>query len=451
MKKATILLITFLLILLTPSIALADEYVAATTTVTIDTAPTISLQASIESALATEGSGHTAANITHLTIEDGVVYTLTGADIDYIDSALTAITNLNIGNSTLFDYNGDTTPGDVGDSFLHDNDVIISISMYNAITFGNSAFHGCDALTTVSMPLVTTFGDNAFTECSILETISLPSATTFGDGAFEDCYIMTTVSLPDAETFGVYAFGNCDTLTTISLPEAITFGNNAFRGCDLLTAVDLPKAITFGLSAFRDCDSLTSITLPSATTFGDNIFYDCNVLANVNLPVATTFGESAFINCDAIITISLPSATTFGGYPFYACDGLRTVNLPAVTTFGDFAFGFCPGPVSLTLGSTIPTAAANTFGSFPSTTNSIALVPEDRLAAYLAVNDGDTSDQLWWGWTVVGYTPASSPVTRVENPKTGDTGYSWMYLMVFALLVSIVGSIIYINNKKAVH
>jgi LPXTG-motif cell wall-anchored protein len=364
-KTISVFIIVLLLLTVLPAVAFADSYDSGTTTVTIDGAGGMPLQAAVEGALGAEGSGDTAADITHLTIEDGVVYTLSAADIDYIDTALTSMTHLYVGDDTLFNYNGDGTTGDVGGSFLRNNDTILSVSLDNAETFGELAFQSCDALTSVSLPSAKTFGDRAFTVCPVLESVNLPLAETFGVYAFYDCDALTNVSLPNAVTFGDYAFAYSDALTTVSLPKAQTFSNYAFHACIALETISLPKAQTFGVYAFGNCDALTTVILPAVTTFGNDAFYDCT------------------------------------------------------------------GPVSLTLGSTIPSADADTFGTFPASTSSIAAVPAADVAAYLAVNDGNTTDDLWWGWTVSGYIE--------KNPQTGDNGYIWIYIAALALLLSFAG------------
>lgn len=427
-----------------PIAAFADSYTGGNTII-IDTPPGTSLQASVEAAL----GGDPASNITHFTIQDGVVYTLTGADIDYINTALTAITHLSIGNATLFNYNGDGTLGDVGDSFLYDNDVIQNIRLVNAITFGINAFSRCDVLTDVDLPSATTFGDDAFEEADGLISISLPVARTFGIETFMGCSFLTTVNLPLAESFGTYSFYQCDDLTTVTLPSATTFGNSAFEACPDLVSIRLPSAVTFGDYPFAFSDALTTVDLPNATTFGGRAFRGSDAIQTVHLPAATTFGVDAFMACTALTAVNLPSATTFGDRAFRDCDALRTVNLPSATTFGVDTFIDSAGPVSLTLGNSIPPATGTTFGAVPATTNSTVFVPIDRLNAYLAVNDGDTSDQLWWGWLAVGYNPASSPANRVENPKTGDFDYGLRHIAPFILLIMCtIAMILFIRRRQ---
>ena len=351
-KNISVFIIVLLLLTVIPTVAFADSYDSGTTTVTIDGAGGMPLQAAVEAALAAEGSD-TAADITHLNIADGVVYTLTGADIDYIDTALTAMTHLSTGDSVLFNYNGDGTLGDVGAGFLFQNAVIQSVSLINAETFG----------------------DNAFRECYALASVNLPAAESFGDGAFWSCDVLTTISLPLAETFGSAAFYSCSVLTTISLPAAKTFGDGAFYSCPALTTASLPLAETFGVSAFAYCYAIETVILPAATTFGNSAFWDCD------------------------------------------------------------------GPISLTLGSTLPPATASTFGTVPVDTDSTVYVPLAAQSAYLAVADGDTTDGLWWGWTVQGI---------VENPDTGDSGYTWIYIAALALLLGFAGVFAFMKSKKLI-
>jgi len=379
-KIVVIFIFTALFILLFPTIAMANSH-DGTGAVTIDTTPATTLQNAVEDVLTPSGLGF--SYVTALTITPDVIYTLTGADINFIES-LSNLTTLDIASTVSFNENGDSTLGDVGYSFFWGHTVIESVSMPSAITFENSAFRDCTSLTSVNLPLATSFGNDAFEFCNSLQTISLPSA--------------------------------------------ITFANWAFLGCPLLESVNLPSATTFGLLAIGYCDSLESISLPSAVSFGDLALYENVNLSSINMPSATTFGNRAFGNCTAIESISLPRATTFGDESFFSCNLLASVSLPSVTTMGDGTFVSCPLPIELTLGNSLPTVDSNTFNTYTFPAGARALVPEAAYNFY--DNDpqdtsGANNDNTWFDWSLVAIV-APEPAT---NPQTGDSSISYLWLL----------------------
>ena len=133
-KTIAMILIIILVIALLPTVAFAIDDYDGSGAMVIDTAPATSLQASVEAALTAEGSGHTTANITHLTMTSNVTYTLTGADLTYI-LGLGALTHLDVADTVSVDANGDGTLGDVVDHFFTSNNHIVNV-VFSGVTFG---------------------------------------------------------------------------------------------------------------------------------------------------------------------------------------------------------------------------------------------------------------------------------------------------------------------------
>ena len=155
---------------------------------------------------------------------------------------------------------------------------------------------------------------------------------------------------------------------------------------------------------FSDLENLTTIILPdSVTTIGYEAFYECYDLTSIILPSdLTTIGAEAFYECESLATITLPdSVATIGDEAFEYCYDLTSVILPAsLASIGEEAFYDCESLSSITLlSSTPPSVESDAFASCAD--EATAYVPYGSSAAYLAVDDGDTTDELWYELIVV--------------------------------------------------
>ena len=99
------------------------------------------------------------------------------------------------------------------------------------------------------------------------------------------------------------------------------------------------------------------------------------------------------------------------------CKSLESVSLPDATEIGDNAFKDCGGLKSLQLGATQPSVGRDAFLGCP-LVRSLELLNADGIpltggdltnakSKYKAVDDGDTEDNLWYGWAFED-TPASN-------------------------------------------
>jgi len=218
-----------------------------------------------------------------------------------------------------------------------------------------------------------------------------------------------SVNIPQAISIGAYAFNMRASLTTVNLPKVTAIGRNAFFLSSLKT-VDLSEAAAIGRSAFEKCSKLTTVSLPKAREIGAYAFSACPELTTVSLPEATKMGLYAFSDCTNLTTVSLPKATEIGEAAFRDCSKLKTVSLPQVTTIGSSAFNGCATLTTLKLGAAPPAVVSPAFSNTPKT-DLLVLLDEngaaltggaltDAQAAYKAVNDGNTTDALWYGWTI---------------------------------------------------
>lgn len=235
---------------------------------------------------------------------------------------------------------------------------------------------------------VTEIPIEAFKKCSVLTNVTANGATNIAISAFYDCIALTSASFPAAKTIGLYSFRGCEALTSASFPAAETIGDSAFRVCKALTSTSFPAAETIDNSAFSGCTALTSASFPKVETIGESAFYGCTALTSANFPVAETIGKAAFYDCSKLATLKLPAAPP---------------SAPVASTFGN-----CPATRALALVNADGTALTG-----DALTNA--------QAAYKAVNDGDATDTLWYGWKIDVAPPTTPTVTSVAvTPETAS-------------------------------
>jgi len=207
----------------------------------------------------------------------------------------------------------------------------------------------------------------------------------------------------DVTTITADRFYQFPNLIAVNMPQVTAIDDRAFYECDAITSLEFPVATTIGEATFKDCDDLTSVKFEAVLTLDEQVFSACTQLTSVEFPAVTTISDQAFYNCSALKTAQFPVATTIGDEVFYFCSMLETVEMPAVTTIGDYAFYGCDAFSKLTLGAEPPNVGGDMFHNI-ATTSTLALAGGNTtatVAAYKAVNDGDTTDDTWYGWPLV--------------------------------------------------
>lgn len=224
------------------------------------------------------------------------------------------------------------------------------------------------------------FGDS-------LQSISVAKLQRIGELAFYHTALISA-GFPQVTEVGAQAFSCCSALNSVTLPEAATIEENAFDRCVALVSIELPKATTVKISAFNACTALKTASLPQLPMVEDNTFNGCTLLESILLPKATIIGGSAFYNCTKLASIGLPVVSEIQNDAFYACAALSTLQVGATPpTVGTDAFG---------------AGAANRKLVFVNS-NGTPLEGDPlsaARAAYKAVDDGNTTDNLWYGWEV---------------------------------------------------
>ena len=369
-------------------------------------------------------------------------------------SALTSV-NLpaatSIGEAAFFQCSTLTTVSlpaatSIGETAFYQCSTLTAVSLPVAASIGRYAFYGCTALTTVSLPAATSIGSQAFRYCSALTTVSLPSATNIGDMAFAACSMLTFLELGTTPpTLGYNTFGGCPSPRYLAVDDSAADDYRAaddgdptdnlwhgwrineqpapftvkVNGLDAEhSAPTLQEAIALSGEAparitqllllsgdLRQSDAdymvnsltgLQRLTLTAATEF--NVRLNHPSLQEFYAPNVTTLGSNVFMYSPALTTVSLPAATSIGDYAFAVCSALTTVSLPSATNMGTIAFGDCIMLTFLELGTTPPTLGYNTFGGCPSPR--YLTVDDSAADDYRAADDGDDTDNLWYGWSI---------------------------------------------------
>lgn len=208
-----------------------------------------------------------------------------------------------------------------------------------------------------------TYDQNALKSFSVAPEVKVEKE--MGSAKFSNS-ALESVSIPQAVAIGDVAFINCSHLSSVTIPEATSIGGQAFRDCAALTSADFPKAASIESGAFMGCGALATVTLSSATELKTDTFEKCTQLTAVKLPQITRIWSDAFEGCTSLASISLPAAPP---------------------TASKSSFSGCPSPRAITF---VDAGGAPLTGS--------AL--KAARASYKAVADGNTDDDLWYGWTI---------------------------------------------------
>lgn len=144
------------------------------------------------------------------------------------------------------------------------------VGMYNAPGQYKATSEYCGCIIAVAeWGAVTHIPNSAFRTCGLTE-VSIPeSVTSIGEYAFYQCDNLMSVTFPESITqIPVYCFAFCNALSLSSLPSWITsIGASAFNYCPHMTISELPSALTYiGTSAFQSCYNITISKLPIGIT-----------------------------------------------------------------------------------------------------------------------------------------------------------------------------------------
>ena len=323
---------------------------------------------------------------------------------------------------------------------------LTSVNLPKATSIGDHAFGYCESLTTVFLPAATSIGSTAFFACRALSSVSLPAVTGFGHQTFDYCYSLTLLELgvtpPTLSNFGTFI--GCPSPRYLKLVDA---EGNPLTGTALNDAIDAYKAVGdgnindnlwYGWSINgQPNESLTvkvnggaEITGPSLRAIfevnniepanvtqlevlsGSLLGYDAGymrssltVLQKLTLTTATVLNLR--LEHGSLQEVYAPQLQTIGERGTVA---LTTVSIPAAKMLDNEAFSYSTSLTFLELGATPPKVGTWAFNGCPSP-RYLKLVDaegnpltgtalNDAIEAYKAVDDGNTSDNLWYGWSI---------------------------------------------------
>ncbi len=309
-------------------------------------------------------------------------------------------------------------------------------------SIGNYAFYECGDLQQVILPVgVTKIGEYTFSKCSSLQQIEIPEGVEMlMRYAFENCENLQKVKLPDGlRTLNGRAFSECENLQEINFPDGLKYiGGGTFNGCGKLREVVFPDSLqTIEDLAFEKCSGIKEITIPQGVSkLGMGAFEGCTGLEKVTIKEGLQKLEaSIFVKCSNLKEITFPNGLILDyedppSYrdplfqPMFVFCQLSTLNI--VLKEGETAENMTP----------VKCMQAEDFGFAFSKTETPALffyLPDgtmlsddteptvDEVAArYLAEDDGDTTDGLWYGWEIGRSYEVENRLTHLVTSNTSS-------------------------------
>ncbi len=227
------------------------------------------------------------ANITTLDVPETVTDSSTGTKYQ-----VTAVENGAFwGNSTLTTVRLADSVVNLETDAFHDCENLSSFTFSKkSTTLENWVFYNCKKLTSIDLSSISSMGSDVFNSAG-LTSVTAPSISTLPDGIFINCTALTSITLPDNITkIGDYALNNTG-LSTVTLPSKLTeIGKNAFQGNQKLTSVVIPASVaSIDYAAFYGCPKLTSMSFlgKNPATFGTQVFDGGTPLGETFVPTGS--------------------------------------------------------------------------------------------------------------------------------------------------------------------
>ena len=157
-----------------------------------------------------------------------------------------------VGNVQTF-YGG--TAVDLGDSFMHGNNNIVSIrdDAFQVVAQGSNCQKGCDLLETIALPALIVQADACQNSNAALTSLNLQALTMQGDGnqAFNDTLL--SISLPSLTRQKDDNQSNNAALTGFIANLLTTQTDSNQKGNTLLTTITTPALTSIGTGNYVGC------------------------------------------------------------------------------------------------------------------------------------------------------------------------------------------------------
>lgn len=256
--------------------------------------------------------------------------------------------------------------------------------------------YGNEVTFTTLMPLTVTITKTDDTKTTVTDAASLPAAIgTIALGEVKKLEITAGNFTSENWSWLQNNKSNLNNITHFIITNGVdavanipdTYPASTYFGSQL-QELKVAKIVDVGEYALLGCTSLTTLDLPQVTRIKTEAFRNCTSLININLPQINQVYAGVFKGCTSLTSVSLPLAFSIQGLAFDGCTALTNLMLRAAPPSSyTSAFTSCPTPRYLTF--------ADANGNLLSGT---AL--ENARAAYKAVDDGNTTDNLWYGWDI---------------------------------------------------
>lgn len=214
----------------------------------------------------------------------------------------------------------------------------------------------------------------------------------FHENYFESSHLKKAVIPDNVKSIGAAAFKNT-ALESITALGVKTIGSSAFEGCKKLKSVEFSDSLeVIDYSAFSVCSALTDFVLPENShclrEIRGSAFSGCTALESFTIPQGViSIGFGAFSGCNALEAINIPQGVIeIGSSAFQDCSALETVNIPAsVVDFGkdgNNVFKGCTSLKTITVGSAVPVACAESTFDFSTYLSATLKVPAGASEKY---------------------------------------------------------------------
>ena len=295
------------------------------------------------------------------------------------------------------------------------NSSIVNGSFPKLTVIPDWAFSYTSKLKSIDLPNVTLIKGSAFGK-SAVETVNIPKVEEVPDNAFRECSQLKKISCPNLKKVGSAAFFKDFNLTTIDTESIEEVGRAGFSQClSLGPVLNLPNLKSADYQAFCTLKSLKEFHAPNLTNAGEMMLYFSENVAGqpsqlevVDLPNLEMIPTSMCLANSNLKTINIPAAKEIGYRAFERCFSIETLKLGQVTKIGNRAFASTDAVKgqfkTLYIDSENPPVVSDENDGQVLAFNNQAeprYIYVKNPDAYRAVDDGNTQDNLWYGWTIV--------------------------------------------------